>query len=80
MKDISPTNAAFIGLMVGLFLTSITFVIFDSDKQKESRTVLRMTLEDGRRLHFPLSPQDEALVDRNGGEIKIKSLEFRRKE
>jgi hypothetical protein len=80
MKELSLQVAALIGLVAGIFLASGTYLLFDSDKQKESRTVLRMTLEDGRRLHFPLSPQDEALVDRNGGEIKIKSLEFRRKE
>lgn len=69
----------FYGFIAGLALATIV-ILASSEKEKESRTILRMTLEDGRRIHLPLSLADESFIDRNGGEIKIKSLEFRKKE
>jgi hypothetical protein len=69
----------FYGFIAGLALATLV-ILGLGEKEKESRTTLRMTLEDGKRIHLPLSRADESLIDRNGGEIKIKALEFRKKE
>lgn len=77
-QPISMINITY-GFLAGVAVSIILVTAFSS-KEKESRTILRMTLEDGKRIHLPLSRADESLIDRNGGEIKIKSLEFRKKE
>lgn len=69
----------FYGFVAGVMLTMAVAIML-TPKEREPRILLRMTLEDGRRMHLPVSPTDEWVIERNGGEVKIKSLEFRKKE